>query len=221
MVSAPREGPGTRIGPYKLLQLIGEGGFVCVLGASGAGKSSLLNVLGLMDHDWQGSYRLDGIAVETLNPKQRQHLCNQLSLTPLGARDRQLVGLLIEALDEDGYLSASLEELVELFPAEMEVDLPELGTALKLLQSFDPAGIGARELGECLWLQLNTLPDDLPHLAVAKTMVRDHLGLLAEREYGKLKKLFDLSDTEFIHLRQLITSLNPRPGSDYAPLDMA
>jgi RNA polymerase sigma-54 factor len=83
-----------------------------------------------------------------------QHLCNQLSLTPLGARDRQLVGLLIEALDEDGYLSASLEELVELFPAEMEVDLPELSTALKLLQSFDPTGIGARDLGECLWLQL-------------------------------------------------------------------
>jgi len=163
------------------------------------------------DHDYQQA--------DASHTNLHQHLCNQLSLTPMSVRDRQLVGLLIEALDEDGYLSASLEELTELFPADMEVDEAELGTALKLLQSFDPAGIGARDLGECLWLQLNTLPDGTPHLAIAKRMVREHLGLLAEREYGKLKKLFDLNDTEFIHLRQLVTSLNPRPGSDYAPLD--
>jgi RNA polymerase sigma-54 factor len=136
------------------------------------------------DHDYQQA--------DASHTNLHQHLCNQLSLTPMSVRDRQLVGLLIEALDEDGYLSASLEELTELFPADMEVDEAELGTALKLLQSFDPAGIGARDLGECLWLQLNTLPDDTPHLTTAKRMVREHLGLLAEREYGKLKKLFDL-----------------------------
>jgi RNA polymerase sigma-54 factor len=148
-----------------------------------------------------------------------QHLSNQLSLTPLGERDRQLVWLLIEALDDDGYLGTTLEELVEMLPEEMELDPMELATALKLLQSFDPAGIAARDLGECLWLQLCALPADTPFLDIAKTLVRENLGLLAEREYGKLKKLFDLTDTQFIHLRQLITSLNPRPGSAFAPLD--
>ncbi len=148
-----------------------------------------------------------------------QHLSNQLSLTPLGERDRQLVWLLIEALDDDGYLGTTLEELVEMLPEEMALDPMELATALKLLQSFDPVGIAARDLGECLWLQLCALPADTHFLDIAKTLVRENLGLLAEREYGKLKKLFDLTDTQFIHLRQLITSLNPRPGAAYAPLD--
>jgi RNA polymerase sigma-54 factor len=148
-----------------------------------------------------------------------QHLADQLSLTPLSLRDRQLIALLIEALDDDGYLTAPLEELESLFPEEMELDPLELSTALKLLQSLDPTGVGARDLGECLWLQLKVLPADTPNLDKAKLLVREHLNLLAEREYGKIKRLLDLTDTDFTHLRQLITSLNPRPGSAFAPLD--
>jgi RNA polymerase sigma-54 factor len=148
-----------------------------------------------------------------------QHLVNQLSLTPLGKRDRNLVSLLIEAVDDDGYLTTSLEELAELLPEELEIDPLELTTALKLLQSFEPAGVGARDLGECLWLQLNALPADIPNLALAKRLVKEHLPLMAEREYGKLKKLLGLTDPQFIQLRQLITSLNPRPGAAFTPLD--
>ncbi|MDD5387910.1 MAG: RNA polymerase factor sigma-54 [Gallionellaceae bacterium] len=149
----------------------------------------------------------------------RQHLVEQLGLTPLTTRDRQLIAFLIEALDEDGYLTASLEELAELLPEELEIDPLELSTALRLLQSFEPIGIGARDLGECLWLQLNTFPKDTPHLQQAKTLVREHLTLLADREYGKLKKLLSLDDLEFMHLRQLITSLEPRPAAAYAAVD--
>ena len=148
-----------------------------------------------------------------------QHLADQLALTPLSQRDRQLIALLIEALDDDGYLSASLEELQTLFPDEMELDPIELSTALKLLQSLDPTGVGARDLGECLWLQLKLLPPATPNLEKAKLLVREHIHLLAEREYGKLKRLLDLSDAEFTCLRQLITSLNPRPGGAYAQTD--
>ncbi len=163
------------------------------------------------EHDYQAS--------DASHTNLHQHLVNQLCMTPLCQRDRQLVALLIEALDEDGYLNTGLDELAELFADDLDISLDELGTALKLLQSFDPAGVAARDLGECLWLQLNNLPPDCPHLAIAKTLVREHLGLLAEREYGKLKKLFDMNDTDFIQLRQLITSLNPRPGAAFAPLD--
>jgi len=148
-----------------------------------------------------------------------QHLADQLSLTPLSPRDRELISLLIEALDEDGYLTATLEELQSLFPEEMELDPIELSTALKLLQSLDPTGVGARDLGECLWLQLRALPASTPNLEKAKLLVREHLNLLAEREYGKIKRLLDLTDIEFTYLRQLITSLNPRPGGKFAQLD--
>jgi RNA polymerase sigma-54 factor len=150
----------------------------------------------------------------------RQHLMNQLSLTSLSERDRRLVALLIECIDDDGYLSVSLEEVAELLPEELEVDPLELQAALRLLQSFDPPGVGARDLGECLYLQLITLPPDTPFLSEAKSVVCDHLGLLADREYGKLKKLLDVhTDKDFIAIRQLITSMDPRPGSRYAPLE--
>ncbi len=149
----------------------------------------------------------------------RLHLAEQLGLTPMTTRDRQLISFLIEALDDDGYLTASLEELGELLPEELEIDPVELHAALRLLQSFEPTGVGARDLGECLWLQLNTLPKDTPNLAAAKILVREHLNLLADREYGKLKKILGLDEQQFMQLRQLITSLEPRPGAAYAPAD--
>ncbi len=149
-----------------------------------------------------------------------QHLLGQLCLTQMSHRDRQLVYLLIDGLDEDGYLTLSLEDVAELLPPEMEVDPVELHTALGILQSFDPVGVGARDLGECLWLQLNAMPPDTPYVNEAKALVRGHLGLLAEREYGKLKKQLDIrSDKDFIAIRQLITSLEPRPGASYAVVD--
>jgi RNA polymerase sigma-54 factor len=168
------------------------------------------------DHDFQQA--------DAHHDSLHQHLHDQLGMTPVGERDRQLVRLLIEAVDDDGYLTSSLEELSELLaelPAggEQEIDPLELTAALKLLQSFEPAGVGARDLRECLWLQLNALPPETPNLALAKTLVKEHLGLLAEREYGKIKKLMGLTDQQFIQLRQLITSLNPRPGAAFAPLD--
>ncbi len=174
---------------------------------SGSGSSS--------DDDDEHGYQ----QADTSQTGLHQHLADQLSLTPLSQRDRQLIALLIEALDDDGYLTAPLDELITLFPEEMELDPIELATALKLLQSLDPAGVGARDLGECLWLQLKTLPAATANLEKAKLLVREHLHLLAEREYGKLKRLLDLSDTEFTCLRHLITSLNPRPGAAYTAVD--
>lgn len=149
----------------------------------------------------------------------RQHLINQLSLTQVSERERHLVEFLIDALDEEGYLSANLDELAEMLPAELEIDPVELSAALKLVQSFDPVGVGARDLGECLALQLENLPSGTPWLSEAKRLVRDHLRMLAEHEYGKLKKLLGIaSDKDFQALRGLITSLDPRPGARFAPI---
>ncbi|TCS70450.1 RNA polymerase RpoN-/SigL-like sigma 54 subunit [Sulfuritortus calidifontis] len=147
----------------------------------------------------------------------RQHLLDQLSLTPVAERDRRLVALLIDALDEDGYLTVSLEELAEMLPEDAEYDLVELEAALKLLQSFDPVGVGARDLAECLCLQLATLPPETPWLAEARRLAREGLKMLAEHEYGKLKKWLGIAlDADFQAVRALITGLNPRPGARYA-----
>jgi RNA polymerase sigma-54 factor len=149
----------------------------------------------------------------------REHLLWQVNLLNLSDRDRVMITLLIDALDEDGYLKQPLEEIVEMLPPELEVDPLELQTALKHLQNMDPVGVGARNLAECLTLQLESLPEDEPARAPALTIVKNHLELLAARDLAKLKKLLQCSDEELREARDLITRLNPRPGAGYGRED--
>lgn len=110
-------------------------------------------------------------------------------------RDRTLVQCLIEALDDDGYLTQSLEELAETLPAELEIEPEELQIALDHLQCFEPTGVGARNVQECLALQLETqLSDDTQALAL--NIVRNYLDLLASRDFVKFKKLTECDDEE-------------------------
>ena len=118
----------------------------------------------------------------------RDHLNWQLGLTSLSERDKRIVALLIDALDEDGYLTQSLDELAALLPPELEIEPIELHTALCHLQNLDPPGVGARNLGECLALQLETLPPDTPYREQALTLAKHHLNLLAAHDFTKLKK---------------------------------
>ena len=146
----------------------------------------------------------------------RDHLGAQLAMMPLSERDRSLVRLLIEALDDDGYLAQSLEELAEMLPPELEVDLDELQIALKHLQNFDPPGIGARNASECLALQLANLPQSKTR-DLALAIVRNHLDQLAARDYVRLRKAVACSEDELREAQSLIRSLNPRPGAQYSP----
>jgi RNA polymerase sigma-54 factor len=147
-----------------------------------------------------------------------QHLTAQLAATQASPRDRVLVGLLIEALDEDGYLTSTLEEVLEMCPPEAELELDDLTAALKLLQSFDPPGIGARNPSECLLIQLELLgrqtqvPCSEQVLMLAKAIVSEHLPLLASHDFAKLRRLLDASEDDLRTAHQVIRGLNPRPG---------
>ena len=152
------------------------------------------------------------VATNTL----RDHLNEQLATIGLPLRDRQIVAALIDALNEDGYLPNPLEEIAELFPQELEIELEELSIALRYVQSFEPAGVGARDCAECLALQLKALPPETPHLADAQKVVDGHLELLANRDFTKLKRLLHLDDAGVRRVRELIRSLNPRPGAAFA-----
>ena len=148
----------------------------------------------------------------------REHLSWQLGLMSIPERDRTLVQCLIEALDDDGYLTQSLEELAETLPAELVIEPEELQIALKHLQYFDPTGVGARNAQECLALQLEALPVDETQ-TLALTIVRQHLDLLAARDFVKLKKHTNCDDNQLRDAQFLIRSLNPRPGAQYSALD--
>jgi RNA polymerase sigma-54 factor len=151
-------------------------------------------------------------------PTLRDHLLSQLSLTNLDERDRAFVMVLIDALDEDGYLTQPLEEIAALLPAEAEAGVEELAIALRHLQHFEPAGVGARSPGECLCLQLRTLPDDSVR-RLALEIAEKHLELLASRDYTRLKSATGASDDALRAAQRLIQALNPRPGAAFAKLE--
>ena len=201
-VSSTEEKP-----PAEVDDMVSDG--ADTLGSSGA------------DSDW-GSAAGNADDDEAFFPQQvaasslRDHLNSQLALLNLPLRDRQIVAALIDALDDDGYLTSSLEELLELFPEELGLDPDELSIALKYLQNMEPAGVGARDAAECLGLQLKALPETTPFRTEALRLAENHLPLLAARDFGKLKRLLHVDDAGLRAVRSLITSLNPRPGSRFS-----
>ena len=174
------------------------------------------------DSDWGSSSGASDDDEEFFSPQQvatcslRDHLNEQLALLNLPLRDRQLASALVDALDDDGYLTTSLDELLELFPEELGFDADDLSIGLKHLQSLEPAGVGARDCAECLALQLKAMPESTPFRAEALKVVEHHLPLLAARDFGKLKRLLHTDDEGIRGIRALITSLNPRPGAEFS-----
>jgi RNA polymerase sigma-54 factor len=172
--------------------------------------------------NWRGAaeYDEDGDRnfATPATPSLRDHLISQLTLTNLDERDRAFVLVLIDALDEDGYLTQPLEEIAALLPAEAEAGMEELAIALAHLQHFEPAGVGARSPGECLCLQLRVLPDDAVQ-RLALEIAEKHLDLLASRDYTRLKHATGADDDALRAAQRLIQSLNPRPGASFAKVE--
>ena len=148
----------------------------------------------------------------------RDHLEWQLGLSQFSDRDKALIRFLGEGLDDDGYLSASLQELLDTIPPEYEVEADDLEIALKQLQSLDPTGIGARSPQECLALQLKTLPTEATR-DLALSIVEQYLDLLANRDFNKIIRQLECSDEALKAAHALIVSLNPRPAAHFSTLD--
>jgi RNA polymerase sigma-54 factor len=159
---------------------------------------------------------------QTATVSLREHLNTQLMMSPLSDRERILTAVLIESINDDGYLMQSLDDLLELFPEEetdQETLRAELASALCHLQNFDPPGVGARSAQECLTLQLNNLPPS-PESQLALRIVANHLDHLAARDFLRIKKSLRCSDDELRLAQELICSLNPHPGAQFSALDI-
>ena len=153
----------------------------------------------------------------------RDHLMQQLQATQGTRRDRALLTLLIEELDDSGWLQTPLDEMLQALPAELEIEPEELSAALTLLQSFDPVGVGARSLSECLLLQLDAMaPAERGDAAVhrlARALVQDHLALLGARDFTRLKRQLRCDDEALRAAHALIRRLDPRPGAKFDSTD--
>jgi RNA polymerase sigma-54 factor len=142
-----------------------------------------------------------------------EHLAWQLELAGLPARELAIGRAIIDAINDDGYLTDALEEIRNTLRPAIECSLEELEVALNAVQALEPAGIGARTLGECLLLQLDQLVPDTPGLETARALARDHLERVAGRELTALRRELSASDEELEVALALVRSLNPKPGA--------
>lgn len=148
-------------------------------------------------------------------PTLREQLHDSLRLYRLDDRDRAVARFIIEALDDDGYLRQELSDLADSVDLEPELTEEELLVALRLVQSLDRPGLGARSLSECLSLQVNALPADTPGREVARQIVEHHLERLARREQAELQKQIGCSAEELRVACALVRKLDPKPGNSY------
>ncbi|MDL1867785.1 RNA polymerase factor sigma-54, partial [Betaproteobacteria bacterium PRO4] len=113
-------------------------------------------------------------------------------------------------------LTQDLEELLELLPEELGLTSEDLSHALSILQQLDPPGVGARDLKECLLLQLKSMSYDTPHRELAIKVVTRHLNVLASHDYVVIKRILKCDDHTLRAVQKLIVNLNPRPGADFS-----
>ncbi len=154
-------------------------------------------------------FEFQGCTTEDLG----DHLRWQMQMSNFSETDQLIAEAIIDAINDDGYLTASIEELHQMLLGELpELEPEEVKAVLHRIQHFDPPGVGARNLQESLTLQLQQLPNDTPWLAEAKMVVERHFNLLAKRDYTQLMRRTQLDEERLQQVIRLIQSLNPRPG---------
>lgn len=162
------------------------------------------------DEDGRPQLEADGITL-------REHLAEQIRLSACGMRDRALAELVIDALDDNGYLEEPLDEIHARLPQELEIEMDELRCALALVQSLDPVGVGARSAAECLALQIRRMPGvPLVTRRLALKIVEGYLSWFAQREYTKLKKALDCDDEDLREVQAVVRQCNPHPGAAFS-----
>jgi RNA polymerase sigma-54 factor len=161
----------------------------------------------------------DGSERDTAHVTLQEHLREQLRGMRLAPSDAAAVMVLIESLDDDGYLDGTLEDIAERLGADDEEQrealLDQLRCGLRWLQSLEPLGVGARDLAECLTLQLRAKPRDEAQ-TIAIIICKSHLELLARRDFRKLMAVTGADEDLLREAQALITSLEPKPGRPFA-----
>jgi RNA polymerase sigma-54 factor len=141
----------------------------------------------------------------------QDHLLWQMELTPFSETDRAVAIVIIEAVDEAGYLTVSSEDILESVGLE-GLELDEVEAVLKRINVFDPIGVAAKSIGDCLIIQLNQFAADTPYLKESKLVISEHIDLLGNRDYRQLMRKTKLKEDQLREVMRLIQSLNPRPG---------
>lgn len=160
----------------------------------------------------QSDYPYESLYCTTISLKD--HLLWQLNLTPMTDKDQVIAITLVDAINEDGFLTLPLKELyADLNKIIPSVTAKECEVVRHRLQRFDPIGCCSADLAETLLIQLEQLPQTTPHLELAKEIIQNNLSSLAEHHYAAIIKYHHIDKITLSKALKLIQHLNPRPGS--------
>jgi len=141
----------------------------------------------------------------------QDHLLWQMELTPFSETDRTVAIAIIEAVDDAGYLTVSCDDILESVGID-GLELDEVEVVLKRINVFDPIGVAACSIADCLIIQLNQFDDNTPYLKESKHIISEHIDLLGNRDYRQLMRKTKLKEDQLREVMRLIQTLNPRPG---------
>ncbi|MGD8925613.1 MAG: RNA polymerase factor sigma-54 [Thioalkalispiraceae bacterium] len=150
---------------------------------------------------------------DTNSESLQEHLRWQMQLTPFSDTDLLIADAIIDAIDDDGFLRTSIEEIHQMLPADMEIELDEVEAVLHRVQNFDPPGVGARNVQESLLLQLRQVADDSWENNTVIKLISEYFDLLVNRDFNQLMRKLNISEEALKDIIEIIQSLNPRPGS--------
>ncbi|MGZ8217529.1 RNA polymerase factor sigma-54 [Methylomagnum sp.] len=137
----------------------------------------------------------------------------QMELTSFSERDYAVATAIIDSINDDGYLTGTIEDIHQGLTTQIhDLEFDEVRAVLHRIQNFDPPGVAAADLADCLRIQLQQLPEDTPWRKPALELVTKHLDLLAKKDLTKLKRLLELSDEDLNAIIVLIRKLEPKPG---------
>lgn len=164
---------------------------------------------------WSGSRDDDRLAevADESGQTLTDHLLWQLELAHLEPRQLMIGRAIVDAINDDGYLTESLEEIADTLRPEIEATSGEVEAILAAVQQLDPAGVGARSVGECVALQLAQLDPATPGLELAREIARDHLEAVASQQYAALRRDVHCSAEELDAALALVRACHPRPGA--------
>jgi RNA polymerase sigma-54 factor len=165
------------------------------------------------DSSWREDDDRQSDLADDVSESLQDHLISQLEFSNLEPRQLAIARAIVDAINDDGYVTESLQDIADTLQPDIACDSAEVEQVLELVQTLDPPGIAARSVGESITLQLRLLDANTPGLATARKIAAQHLDLLADRELTLLRRELLATDEEMAAAVALVRACHPRPGS--------
>ena len=166
----------------------------------------------IQDGGWNGEGRPISEFADESGNTLHEHLYWQLEIENFSPREVIIGEALVDSINDDGYLTADIDEIVGSLNTRPPVTAEDVEATLQKVQRLDPVGVGARTLAECIVLQLRQLDTDTPGLQLALDIAADHLDLVASRDYGELRRGLRTSEEQLHEALALVRGCHPKPG---------